>query len=221
MTSETQVKANRENAQKSSGPRTKAGKAKSSQNARKHGLYAKQVVTPGEDPELFEAFRQDLHANLKPVGPLEELLAERITVGLWRLRRVPEIEAALFEHSRYSLARDHARRKVSALRHELTGHSDWDHFLANNEIYTAAKEHEKKAEAALNRSLPFLGATFITAEPMLSRLTQIAAVMEASVYRALKELKRLQDERGKQLPEAPVIEVHDANQLPRRSREIN
>jgi len=221
MTNGNKVKSNRENAENSTGPRTKAGKARSSQNARKHGLYATQVVTPGEDPELFEAFREDLHANLKPVGPLEEQLVELITARLWRLRRVPEIEAALIVLSQISVARDRAQQKVSDLRNELTAYSDWDHCLANNEIYTAAKEHKRKAVAALNGGRPLFGAAFIEAEPMLSRLMHIAAGMEASVYRALKELKRLQDERAKQVIEGTVIELHDAKPLLGRSREMN
>lgn len=40
MTSERAARANRRNARASSGPRTAAGKARSGQNARKHGLSA-------------------------------------------------------------------------------------------------------------------------------------------------------------------------------------
>ena len=40
MTSQTANRANRQNAQASTGPRTRAGKDRSSQNARKHGLTA-------------------------------------------------------------------------------------------------------------------------------------------------------------------------------------
>ena len=42
--------ANRTNAQRSTGPRTDAGKHKSSQNALSHGLYSTQTLLPGEDP---------------------------------------------------------------------------------------------------------------------------------------------------------------------------
>jgi len=38
MTSQKKIEANRRNAERSTGPRTKLGKAKSAQNARKHGL---------------------------------------------------------------------------------------------------------------------------------------------------------------------------------------
>ena len=53
MTSEKQRKANRQNAKKSTGPRTEDGKASTSQNALKHGLLARDAVLPGEDPADF------------------------------------------------------------------------------------------------------------------------------------------------------------------------
>ena len=54
MASVAQIRANRLNAQKSTGPRTAEGKAAASQNAAKHGLLAEQVVIKGEDPAEFE-----------------------------------------------------------------------------------------------------------------------------------------------------------------------
>jgi len=39
MTTQKQIKANRQNAQKSTGPKTDEGKAAVSQNAVKHGIF--------------------------------------------------------------------------------------------------------------------------------------------------------------------------------------
>jgi hypothetical protein len=50
-TSDTKIRANRRNAQRSSGPRTAAGKQRSRQNARKHGL---SVPLDTDDPEIDE-----------------------------------------------------------------------------------------------------------------------------------------------------------------------
>ena len=48
MTSQKQIEANRRNAKQSTGPRTTAGKQRTSQNALKHGLSAEQSVILGE-----------------------------------------------------------------------------------------------------------------------------------------------------------------------------
>ena len=50
MSSKAQVKANRKNAKKSTGPKTAEGKEKVSKNAAKHGLFAAEAVITGENP---------------------------------------------------------------------------------------------------------------------------------------------------------------------------
>jgi len=87
MTTEAQINANQINAQKSTGPRTPEGKAKVAQNALKHGLLARQAVIPGEDDEEFDRYRQQMYAELAPVGLVEERLIERIVGLSWRLQR--------------------------------------------------------------------------------------------------------------------------------------
>ena len=53
MSTPAQIQANRQNAQKSTGPRTPQGKAVVAQNALKHGLLARQAVIVGEDQGQF------------------------------------------------------------------------------------------------------------------------------------------------------------------------
>ena len=97
MTTEAQNRANRLDALKSTGPRTGAGKAASSQNALRHGLTAQQVVLAIEDPAQFDALRGDLHEEFGPCGPTGERLVEQLASLLWRLRRVPVFEAAVLD----------------------------------------------------------------------------------------------------------------------------
>ena len=96
MSSDRQIKANNLNAQLSTGPRTPDGKARVASNALKHGLTGKLVVLRNENPADFDAFQVGLLSELSPSGGLEEALAEKIITDLWRLRRVPVLEAAIY-----------------------------------------------------------------------------------------------------------------------------
>jgi hypothetical protein len=92
----TRAAVNRANAQKSSGPRTEQGKAVSSQNSFKHGLYSKAIVIPGEDPAKFEALRADLAAEHRPVGVTEEMLVDELAQHYWRMKRFRSLDAQMY-----------------------------------------------------------------------------------------------------------------------------
>lgn len=88
MPSERQVRANRENAKKSTGPRTVEGKRKSSQNAAKHHLLSNvDVVLEGEDADLFEEIRAGARSHHAPVGIWEELRIDFLAGDAWRALR--------------------------------------------------------------------------------------------------------------------------------------
>jgi len=108
MSSERQIAANRRNSQFSTGPRTANGKARTASNATTHGLTGNQIVLPNENPVDFDAFRTSLLDDLNPNGGLEQALAEKIIADLWRLRRVPLLEANLHRTSYESRPLDDA-----------------------------------------------------------------------------------------------------------------
>src|SRR5690606_5166310 len=86
--------ASRANGAKSRGPKTAAGKARSAQNAIKHGLRAiRHCVLPQEDPGAFDALQYAMFAELQPAGVMEVLLARRVAVAAWRLARADRMEA--------------------------------------------------------------------------------------------------------------------------------
>ncbi len=95
MASEAQIAANRRNAQKSTGPKSDAGKAKTARNAMRHGLNAKHVVSHDENAADFFAFYEAQRALFAPQDAIEEQLVERIAICAWRLRRLPRAEAEL------------------------------------------------------------------------------------------------------------------------------
>ena len=57
ITTKRQAAANRQNAMRSTGPRTPQGKQAAKWNALRHGLRPETLVLPDEDPEEFERFR--------------------------------------------------------------------------------------------------------------------------------------------------------------------
>jgi hypothetical protein len=78
---------------RSGGPKTTQGKALVALNAVSHGIYAQAPVVPGlERAEDWDAHRAGVCTSLSPLGHVEETLAERIAVLLWRLRRVVRFE---------------------------------------------------------------------------------------------------------------------------------
>lgn len=77
------------------GPRTPEGKAASATNATTHGLTARTPLVDGENASAYTAFVSGIVASLRPEGTLEDALAERAAVCLWRVQRAPRVEAAL------------------------------------------------------------------------------------------------------------------------------
>ena len=93
-TASRRAEANRLNAQKSTGPRTPEGKARSAMNALTHGLSSQASLLPGEDPAELEALGKQMLARVDAADPVQRSLAERIVALTWRLRRVATAEAA-------------------------------------------------------------------------------------------------------------------------------
>jgi hypothetical protein len=70
-TPSVRARASRINGAKSRGPRTAAGKARSSRNALKHGLCTHKILMfPKKDPWEFDALETALRAELAPATPL-------------------------------------------------------------------------------------------------------------------------------------------------------
>jgi hypothetical protein len=91
--SEKRTTANRRNAGKSTGPRTRTGKLAVAGNGIAHGIYTFCPVVAGfESPQEWNGFRIEMMDSFAPVGMLETTLAERLTLGAWRLRRVARYE---------------------------------------------------------------------------------------------------------------------------------
>jgi len=97
VSTKKQIEANQRNALVSTGPITPEGKALVSQNAVKHGIFAKDIlITAGdgkEDAQEYQELLDGLVLSLHPSGQMECLLVEKIAADYWRLRRVLRFES--------------------------------------------------------------------------------------------------------------------------------
>jgi len=97
MLSPARAAASRANGARSQGPKTPEGKARSAQNALKHGLRAqKHMLLPGESAAEYQRLEAALMEELAPEGALQAVLARRVVAAAWRLERAEGIEVQLF-----------------------------------------------------------------------------------------------------------------------------
>jgi len=90
---------NRANTQHSTGPRTAAGKQRSSQNALTHGLTSRSPVLSTEDPAAYQLHCRQFVDEYKPATPTETQLTQELADTAWRLNRIPLLEAALLDRA--------------------------------------------------------------------------------------------------------------------------
>jgi hypothetical protein len=96
MASRAQIKANRANSERSTGPNTEEGKEAAKYNRTCHGLAGKQVVLAAESAEAYEALRADLIDSYNPANAGELALIEEIAQNFWRIQRGRALEAETF-----------------------------------------------------------------------------------------------------------------------------
>jgi len=81
---------------RSGGPKSVIGKAKSSQNAIKHGITS-SVATSVNEQALIDSFAKELADFYDPQSPLEKLQIQRIAICRAKLAKLYEVEGACLE----------------------------------------------------------------------------------------------------------------------------
>ena len=95
MSTPHRVEINRANSQHSTGPKTHAGKKKSSLNALRHGLTGQIVVMPTEDLRAYQLHLKSFTDEYNPQGATEAHLVQALADTSWRLNRVAALETNL------------------------------------------------------------------------------------------------------------------------------
>ena len=107
MASLKQTAANRRNAQRSTGPRSAAGKAASRANALRTGIYAEcETILPHEDPAALDALAADYYEQYDPQTPAERCLVDSLVSDEWLLRRFRRVEGEVVSGSAISVTGD-------------------------------------------------------------------------------------------------------------------
>jgi uncharacterized sporulation protein YeaH/YhbH (DUF444 family) len=90
---------NRANSQHSTGPRTEAGKQRSSQNALRHGVTARTPVLASEDQAAYESHCRKFENEYQPATATETQLVQELADTSWRLNRIPLLEADILNRA--------------------------------------------------------------------------------------------------------------------------
>jgi len=167
MGSPAQLTASRANGALSHGPVTPEGKAASSRNALKLGIYSEALIIPGEDPVELDGLAAEYRDHYKPAGPEEEAFLEDALRARWMNLRYFRLEAAVInfrvasnpdtdpEHA-VAAALDQDRKFGNTLqrlyRRREAAHRDWTQAIASLKACQAQRRH-KEAEAPAERDV--------------------------------------------------------------------
>jgi hypothetical protein len=209
VTTERQKIANQANARRSTGPKTREGKAVVRLNALRHGVLARDVVLPGEDADVFEDLWNRVRADLPPVGPIEELLVDRIVNAMWRLRRLARAETALFHWRVHELKADRLREQVRSYEEIFPGGLSLPTVITDKASHTEATEALRQANYERDRDEVLVGRALdadAKEGDTFAKLARYETRIERSLFRSLYELRRVQDERRNR-PSSPIVDA--------------
>ncbi len=141
-----QLAANRANAAKSTGPRSAEGKARSAQNARKHGFTATNfAVVRLEDLQDVAKLTDDLVALHNPQNSQELFALERIALAQQALLRSARLEIGLFTVC-LNESYDPLGKPIVLMNEELAGNGDIQITRAQNRNFLMGEGFHRMAK---------------------------------------------------------------------------
>jgi hypothetical protein len=97
MSSDRRVTSSRANAKLSTGPKTEAGKRRSSRNGLRHGCRSRTVILDNESPHEFDQLLQSYLAYFQPANPVERDYINQMAIARWRMRRLCALETSMMD----------------------------------------------------------------------------------------------------------------------------
>ena len=95
--SEKQQQANRQNAQKSTGPNTPEGREAIRFNALTYGLRTRETIIPTENAKEYSDLWDELDADWQPQTRTERIYLETMVTSQWLLKRIADSESRIYE----------------------------------------------------------------------------------------------------------------------------
>jgi hypothetical protein len=196
MATDKQFAANRINAQKSTGPRSAAGKMKSALNARKHGFAgnAFTVVRLEELDEIYQ-LRQDALDLYRPVNSQELFAVERIAACQMSLIRATRLEAGLFTTC-LDKALDPEGEPMHLMSPELAGDGDIEITRVQNRNFVLGEGFHRSTQK------PHTWALFLRYQAQAERQYR-RAIQELDRLRALRP--EFEKEEPEEIPNEPIF----------------
>jgi len=174
MTTQAKIRANRQNAQKSTGPRTTHGKALASKNSLKHGLSANRNVIAPESQADYELYRNQILGELNPLTPIESMLADRVICLSWRLKRAVRIQNQAIDALLQRNTSNPLAKLAQSLQLKLPDRS--------KNAQTAAEDNLALGRASI---------TDLSNARVIERLLMYERRIEHSLFRTIQEFQHL------------------------------
>jgi hypothetical protein len=96
LISDKQQQANRQNAQKSTGPKTPEGREAVRFNALTYGLRTRETIIPTENAKEYSDLWDELDAEWQPQTRTERLYMETMVTSQWLLKRIAGSEQQIY-----------------------------------------------------------------------------------------------------------------------------
>ena len=178
MSSEKKIKANRLNSKKSTGPKSEAGKRRSSLNSIKHGLYGEKIAIIGENIDEINDITERLVKELKPIGINQEIIVSKMVDLAIRLRRIPLLEAGILNQEMQEYEAEKYKEDVA----EVVGGGDKKTMMLSSNVIVR--------KSGLSFSRDCNGGSAIL------KLNTIEDKLLSKYFKLLEILKRLQKKKG-------------------------
>ena len=197
MATDKQIAANRINAQKSTGPRSAAGKMKSALNARKHGFSGSIfTVVRLEDHDEIYNLRRDLLDLYRPVNSQEIFALERVAVCQMSLIRAERLEAGLFTTC-LDKALDPEGEPMHLMSPELAGDGDIEITRVQNRNFALGEGFHRATQK------PHTWALFLRYQAQAERQYR-RAIQEFERLRALRPELETEETEIPNEPNSPI-----------------